>query len=425
MLSLLLSLAVARADEPEASPYETDLVHMSDLRGYAEIRGSFTDADGTPWTLVERLRPTLKIAPSERFSLEATLDAHLEQGRYAPAEAEALMRDQLGDDLFEAFLDAYGCALNTERSIDTVGDVVGVDRLFLDFNQPWADIRVGRQAVNWGSALVFNPTDVFAEVIVAEPWRERAGVDAARVTVPLGERAQIMGVAGVDGLDQGEISGGRGGLKGTLRTDRLAASLVGYTDGDRWFGGVDLKGDLGVGWWLEGGYDGDLRASAGLDYSFPVLKVLYVAAQLSYDGAGSAPEDYDWTSLSGMSASDVATCESAPEGSPLGSSEGASASGGFGTMGRLYGIGVLNQAINEDLSLGLTTLWNLEDGTGLVFPSGSWAISGRIALNAGVQVLLGQDGEFRPPDEALQSGPLDLSPLLPRWTASAWARYSL
>lgn len=435
MLSMtLLGIALASAspalqetagpEAPEPSPYTTPLVDMSDLRGYAELRGSWTDAEGTPWTLVERLRPTLEISPSERFSLEATLEANLEQGRYAPAEAEALLREQVGDALFESFLDLYGCTLTTERELDGVEDVVSLDRLFLDLNLPVADIRVGRQGLNWGSAYFLNPTDVFSEVIVAEPWRERQGVDAARVTVPLGDRAQIVGVAGVDGIPEGELSGGRAGLRGTWRGDRLGASLVGFTDGDRTFAGVDLKGDLGVGWWLEGGFDGDLRASAGLDYSFPVLEVLYVAGQISYDGSGSAPEDYDWTS---GATSGIGSCESAPQGTPLDElgAESAEDDDGSTMMGRLYAIGVLNWSLTENLSASATTLWNLEDGTGLLFPSASAKVGGRISLNAGVQVLLGEDGEFSPPAEAFQSGAIDLSPLLPRWTASAWARYSL
>lgn len=420
-LPALADGASADTSEPP-SAWQTPLAEMSTLRGYAELRGSWTDAEGTPWTMVERLRPTLKISPSERLSLEATLEAHLEQGRYPPAEAEALIREQLGEDLFELLLETYGCTLDTARVVDEPSDVLSLERLFLDLNLRHADIRVGRQGFNWGSAYFLNPTDVFYELIVAEPWRERKGVDGARVTVPLGERAQIMGVAGVEGLDEGALEGAKGGLRATLRADRLGASLVGYTDGERHFGGVDLKGDLVAGWWLEGGYDGDLRVSAGLDYSFPVLEVLYVAGQLSYDGSGSAPEDYDWAS---RAAPDLGSCEDAPEGSPLAAAEQATTSEARATLGRWYGVGVLQWTLTEDLSAGATALWNLEDGTGMLFPSAGVKLGGRVAINAGVQVLLGEDGEFRPPAEALSMGGLDLSPLMPRWTASAWARYSL
>ncbi len=439
MLALLLlanAVAADPADDPgfEASavPWVKQAAEATTLKGYAELRGSYTDAYGTPWLLVERLRPTLKVAPSERFSFETTLEIHADQGRYASAEALDLVKEQLGPDLFDLALAASGCteddvAALTERHIDGIGDVVGLDRLFVDVNLPVADLRIGRQAVSWGSALVFNPTDVFAEVIVAEPWRERKGVDAARLTVPIGQSAQVLGVIGADGIPDGEISNLRGGLRGTLSRPKLGASAVAFTDGERSFAGVDLKGDAGVGWWLEGGYNLDnsgeeqaryAKVSAGADYSFAVLQVLYVAAQLSYDGAGVAPEDYDFTGAMGSSLplSDCATDAS---------DTSATSSSARATMGRLYGVGLLNWSLTEDLSASATTLWNLEDGTGLVFPSFGAKVGGRLSLNVGAQFLLGKDGEFRPDPEDMQVPPLDLSPLLPTWTATAWARWAL
>lgn len=440
MLAALLlarSFAAEPADDPafEATvvPWVRQVVEASTLKGYAELRGSYTDAAGTPWLLVERLRPTVKIAPTDRFTFETTLEIHADQGRYATAEAMDLVKEQLGDDLYALALAASGCteadvAALTERQIDGIGDVVGVDRLFIDVNLPAADLRIGRQAVSWGSALVFNPTDVFAEVIVAEPWRERKGVDAARLTVPLGQRAQVLGVIGADGIPDGQIEHLRGGLRGTLSTPRVGASAVVFTDGDRSFGGVDLKGDAGVGWWLEGGYnldrsgdepEGYAKASLGLDYSFPVLQVLYVAAQVSFDGSGLAPEDYDFTAAmsDGLVLGDCAT-DDADDAS-------ATASTSRATMGRLYGVGVLNWSLTEDLSASATTLWNLADGTGLVFPSFGAKVGGRLSLNVGAQFLLGKDGEFRPDPDDLAVPPLDLSPLFPTWTATAWARWAL
>ena len=149
-----------------------------------------------------------------------------------------------------------------------------------------------------------------------------------------------------------------------------------------------------------------------------MLQVLYVAAQLSYDGAGVAPEDYDFTGAMGSSLplSDCATDAS---------DTSATSSSARATMGRLYGVGLLNWSLTEDLSASATTLWNLEDGTGLVFPSFGAKVGGRLSLNVGAQFLLGKDGEFRPDPEDMQVPPLDLSPLLPTWTATAWARWAL
>ena len=63
-----------------------------------------------------------------------------------------------------------------------------VDRLYLDWYTGPVDVRVGRQALTWGSARFLNPTDPFPEVLFAEPWRPRRGVNAIRAHIPFGER---------------------------------------------------------------------------------------------------------------------------------------------------------------------------------------------------------------------------------------------
>lgn len=403
---MLLLLAAAHAEVPLA------------VQGYGELRASWTDAEGTPWTLTERMRPTFSLPLGERVELQATPDLSLTQGRYAPAEVRALLVDQLGEDGLALVESTTGCALPQSAPLDELGDVLALERLFLDVRLPAVDLRVGRQAVNWGSALVLNPTDVFAETIVAEPWRERAGVDAVRATVPLGEAAQIVAVGGVQDL-LAEERDWRAGLRGGASLSRADLSGVAYLDEDRWFVGADLKGDLRVGWWVEGGLtterasdERSVAVSAGLDYSFPVLQVLYVAAQLSYDGAGLPPDELDPSAAftSGLSGGD--DCASA-----------LTASSGLG--GQLYGVGALSWRLNDTFSVAGTTLWNLQDGTGLVFPYVGALVGERLSVNGGVQVLAGEDGEFRPDPDTLVVGPVDLSGLMPTWTALGWVRMSL
>ena len=166
-MSLVLSLAMA--DE-------------GDLSGYAELRGSYShDLEGTPWVLVERLRPTLEVEPHPRARVVVTPQLALPQGRYDQREAMDLLDAQAG-----ALLDLAGCDLSVPDRVQTVGDVLTLERFYMDFYAPKADIRVGRQALNWGSAMFINPTDLFAQNLVAQPWQERQGVNAVRVTVPFG-----------------------------------------------------------------------------------------------------------------------------------------------------------------------------------------------------------------------------------------------
>ena len=56
------------------------------------------------------------------------------------------------------------------------------DRLFIEWNKEKWNIRIGRQRINWGINLAFNPNDIFnAYNFLDFDYEERPGVDAARV----------------------------------------------------------------------------------------------------------------------------------------------------------------------------------------------------------------------------------------------------
>ncbi len=82
--------------------------------------------DDDPWQLVERVRPEATVPLHDRLALTMTAEAALVQGRDATD-----------------FTDA--------------SDYLSVERLYLDAWLPFVDVRVGRQAINWGSALPREP----------------------------------------------------------------------------------------------------------------------------------------------------------------------------------------------------------------------------------------------------------------------------
>src|SRR5262249_29606227 len=139
--------------------------------------------------------------------------------------------------------------VDRDTRIHGVADYLEVDRLYLDWYTNRLDLRVGRQALTWGSARFFNPTDPFPEVLFAEPWRPRRGVNAARAIVPFGEMRDFTGIVAIDDTLQKVRAAGRVRVnwKGT------DFALVGAWRGDASNGlvGLDLRGTLVVGWWIE------------------------------------------------------------------------------------------------------------------------------------------------------------------------------
>jgi hypothetical protein len=270
-------------------------------------------------------------------------------------------------------------------------DVLSVERLFVDVYLPAVDVRVGRQALNWGSGLVLNPTDLFGEVLLAEPWRERAGVDAARATVPIGESHQVVGVAAVER----DLEGGRLGLRPTVNLWQTDMSGVGVLDTDgEGFVGVDLRGQVEVGWWVEGGVhlleEATPEVSVGLDYSLPVDSRLFFALQYTFDGTGVDPGEYSLASR-GMVV-ETPECSDSSMVLDLGLPEAVEPR--F-TLGRHYGLAIARFYPGDLWAVQAMALVNLEDLSAVVVPTVSWTPGQRWSLHGGAQVMWGE-GEFAP-----------------------------
>ncbi len=393
-----------------------------ELGGYAEVRaGVYGGVEGTPWDTVERVRPSFEHDLHERVRVATTVEGMLVQGRYPLEEGYALIDDQIGH-----LLEPAGCSLEAPPRISGADEVLSVERLYVDLYHPRVDVRIGRQALNWGSALFLNPTDLFGEVLIAEPYRERRGVDAIRATVPVGEAHQVLAVAAIDE----DLESGRFGLKPTFNVASTDISpVLGYRSAqDDFLGGVpsaglDVRGQLVVGWWVEGRADlddlGEIEpvVSAGVDYSLPVLDRLFFAAQYTYDRSGKEdPASYHLQDR-GLSV-EVPECagDIAPEvGEPR-----------F-TIGRHYGL-LTGQAAYETVSVQLSGLMNLQDRSSLLVPQVTWTPGDRWSIAAGGNIPLGS-GEFKPTEEmaTFRQGfvELDVSGLVPTWTAYGYVRLSL
>lgn len=91
--------------------------------------------------------------------------------RNSPSYAEMTGNDQGWMDLSWNILNKQSFFLNTT-----------VDRLWLDLNYGKFQARVGRQRINWGQTLVWNPNDIFnAYSFFDFDYVERPGSDAVRL----------------------------------------------------------------------------------------------------------------------------------------------------------------------------------------------------------------------------------------------------
>lgn len=119
-----------------------------------------------------------------------------------------------------------------------------IDRAYLDYSSGKLQVRVGRQRVNWGVNLVWNPNDIFNTFSYFDfDYEERPGTDAIRVQYYTGTTSSAELV----------YKPGR---------DNAHTSLAGMYRFAKWdYDFQFIGGQAGNDWVLGGGWSGDIRGA--------------------------------------------------------------------------------------------------------------------------------------------------------------------
>ena len=172
-------------------------------------------------------------------------------------------------------------------------------RGFVTLEAPFADVRVGRQRIAWGSGRFWNPTDLFHPYNPAQLERdERIGVDALLVEKSLDALSRLS-LAYAPQRDAASSHALR--YRTNLANTDLGV-MAGEFRGDRVVG-VEFAGRLGeASLYGEAAYTHPssgpafTRAVFGSEYAF--VNTLILGIELYWNGAGTADEArYDFTRL--------------------------------------------------------------------------------------------------------------------------------
>ncbi len=256
-------------------------------------------------------------------------------------------------------------------------------------------------------------------------------MNAARLNVPFDETRDLTVVAALnDALNEGRAAG-------RLRVNFAetdVAMVAAWRGGDRGLIGVDVRGTLGVGWWVEAAYflggEPYEQVSAGIDYSFPVLERATAFAQYHRNGAGTV----GGSSVRRMATSAAVAPECSRGSAPFGQAE-PDPFAPFVT-GRGYLMLGASLVILPELSTSVAALQNLNDGSGMAVPTVSYSALDwlDVALSAQLPYALDSDGgELAPGAENLRleltmppgrTVSADFSGLVPAATVTFWTRAS-
>jgi hypothetical protein len=291
---LLLSLTTINAQEKEEKLF---------LSGYIKNlhEFSFVDRfDPLQWTTFLHNRLNFKYIPSDEITVRLELRNRLFYGDNVKnifGYSEMISNDNGIADLSWNIIDNNDVLFNTT-----------MDRVLVNYTKGNWDITLGRQRVNWGMNLVWNPNDIFNTYNFLDfDYEERPGSDAVRLQYYLGDFSKIEVTA----------------KKGRSKDDHIVAAMYKF---NKWSYDIQLiTGVYQKDWVIGAGWAGNLKnagfkgevsyfvpfetyfnsenilsASVSIDYGFK--KGLYINCSVLYnssvnDSSGSI-ENLLYTNLS-------------------------------------------------------------------------------------------------------------------------------
>ena len=322
-----------------------------------------------------------------------------------------------------------------ENDITNIRDVLTFPRFFIDINTQKLDLRIGKQALNWGSALFFNPTDVVFQYLFAQPWQERKGFEG--IKLQMGKENWLLTTMGAVDVSstplltkthsQNQLPWYTG-IRWTYNTKRQKISAISGFTHDTSLIGIDIKGDItsrNIGYWFEGSikqqrtHDSSfLQYSVGIDDSFDILDGMRIGFQLSHDGSGETPLFYEWSSREIFTVNaQITDCDSYHIKVPQRGDEQRF------LLGRWYGLGIMEMQFQSYWRIQIPLFSNLIDKSTVALPSIIYDQGDFLAF-MGLQSRLGSEGEFNPPFSQRNIMGVDLEVLYPSTQFLMWIRWS-
>jgi hypothetical protein len=247
-----------------------------------------------------------------------------------------------------------------------------IDRALLSYQPTWGSVNLGRQAIGLGRGVIFSAVDLFSPFTPTEADREwRRGVDALRAEYRLTDTTAIEGIAvagrsWADSAVLGRFRGYYGNLDAELLAGKRARDAFIGLSLSGIVGEGEMHGELALFRTPDPHPDGSIlgndrlipKAVLGGSYTFNVGNGLTILGEYHYSGFGiKRAEDAtrqllfnpDWRDRYMRGDSQILTRHA------------------FATQ-TLY-------PLNEAWSLGLLSLVNPRDGSGLVAPFANWDFS--------------------------------------------------
>ncbi|MDR9419662.1 hypothetical protein [Gracilimonas sp.] len=257
----------------------------ADFSGYVKELGSISlsnDLETLRYDNILHHRLESEFRMGEHFEFRGDVRTRLFNGwmvNNTPGYGNFLANDPGYFDLSKTWVDSDYTVLNS-----------AIDRLHLSYiNGPW-EVHAGRQRINWGKTMVWNPNDLFnAYAYLDFDYEERPGTDALYASYSWSYASSVeAGYRIGKSLDESVIAGMIRGSLGEYDVQLIAGNYFEELAlGAGWSGYLKtagFKGELTYFHPKKNFFDesGHFTATLGGDYMFP--NAVYGSAELLYNG---------------------------------------------------------------------------------------------------------------------------------------------
>jgi hypothetical protein len=288
-----------------------------------------------------------------------------------------------------------GAPLNDDRRLmdltDTIVDkdsyflVQRLDRLYLALMPQWGSIKVGRQAITWGSGFIFNPFDLFNPFPPTAIDRDyKVGDDMLNVQFPIPKIGDFQGLYVARRNPENEnIESDQASLAGKLRVAAGTTELefMGTRHYEDYVAGIGSIGYLGGAAWRVAGTWTFLDDDENDDYLSLVANVDYSWVWFNKNFYGFV--EYFFNGLGENNYQDALVNPAVTE---------RIARGELFVLGRNYLSGQVQVELHPLFKLFMTSINNVEDPSGVLQPYATWDMLENLQLTGGVNIFYGAKG---------------------------------
>jgi len=371
LLSLLCTINPARAQENVElfGYFETQMMGMAIKKDFNQL-------------YTNKLRVDLKSSLSDRVTFAANFDYITYHGK-TTWNIMDFMSENIRSQVPQALQSLYVIPFENEQFLDNAYLKLAFDHF---------DLTVGKQQISLGTGYVWNPVDVFNIKDVLDPTYEQPGHNGIRLDIPLGSSYTLTGLYSPE--SSWEESAKLVQFKGRLSRFDYAFIAVekewlfhDYSDFDmmrmnfaesrekRQLLGFSTAGELlGLGTWVEYGYnrmeitEDFYELVVGSDYTFDFQT--YIMLEFYRNTLGKTDYmEYDLNDWMRMFTAEQKSI----------------------TKDQVYGY--VQHPATDFLTLGLSTVYSLSDGSLALVPTLMYSFSENIDMMAYINYNFGSEGK--------------------------------